>query len=41
MSKWETKTFIEEYYMQFYGNKFDNLGKVDVFLEYNLSKLNK
>ena len=37
----ETQRIIRDYYEQLHGNKMDNLGEMDRFLEkFNLSRLN-
>ena len=38
----ETQWIVRNYYEELYAKKFDNLGKMDKFLEtYNLPKLNQ
>ena len=38
----EIQRIVRNYYKQLYAKKFDNLGKIDKFLEiYNLPKLNQ
>ena len=38
----EIQRIIRDYYEQLYGNKIDNMGKVDRFLEkFNLPRLNQ